>query len=371
MTIYTGPFPPIQCFSESLTMWLSSTPVRSKASLPLPGRHANFRTFHQATGKELTYGALIKAARSFGSGISKILPRDSIAVLFSPNSLHFCPAFFGIIAAGAIVSFASPSATPEELQYQIEDSGAAIVIASSDLRGVAREAARLAGMAEDKIYFLPGTDGVVLTDGASKSYEELIGDESFEPVVFENAAEKIAYLPYSSGTTGRPKGVLISHKNVTSTTQIVRQLPFIAKKEVSICSMPLYHGGLIAPPIALALAKHPVIDKFDLSSLDWIILEAVLLTCPHVLDCAVIGVWSSEKHTEFPRGYVVLHPTSRNIPNITEKVAEYVASKVAHYKRLGAGVVVMDAIPKSPSGKILRKDLRAIVLAEEAAAAKL
>lgn len=95
-----------------------------------------------------------------------------------------------------------------------------------------------------------------------------------------------------------------------------------------------------------------------------------MINCPHVLDCAVIGVWSAEKHTEFPRGYVVLQPSAANVPHITAVIAEYVASRVAHYKRLGAGVVVVDVIPKSPSGKILRKELRARVAQEQADAEK-
>ena len=96
----------------------------------------------------------------------------------------------------------------------------------------------------------------------------------------------------------------------------------------------------------------------------------MLINCPHVLDCAVIGVWSAEKHTEFPRGYAVLQPSAAHMTNITDVVAEYVASRVAHYKRLGAGVVVVDLIPKSPSGKILRKEFRARVAKEQADAEK-
>lgn len=65
-----------------------------------------------------------------------------------------------------------------------------------------------------------------------------------------------------------------------------------------------------------------------------------------------------------------LQPSAANVPRITAVIAEYVASRVAHYKRLGAGVVVVDVIPKSPSGKILRKELRARVAQEQADAEK-
>lgn len=80
-------------------------------------------------------------------------------------------------------------------------------------------------------------------------------------------------------------------------------------------------------------------------------LEAFLITHPSILDAAVIGV--STAGTEAPRAYIVPSGT------ITEQdVREFVKSHVADYKQLRGGVVFIDAIPKSPSGKILRKELR-------------
>lgn len=75
-------------------------------------------------------------------------------------------------------------------------------------------------------------------------------------------------------------------------------------------------------------------------------LEAILISCPYVLDCAVIGIWSPEKKSEFPRVYVVLEPSAHNEPDVQTKIAEYLASRVAPYKRLGAGVFLIDEIPK-------------------------
>lgn len=91
-------------------------------------------------------------------------------------------------------------------------------------------------------------------------------------------------------------------------------------------------------------------------------LEALLLTHPQVLDAAVIGV--DIPGTEVPRAYVVVSG------GITEEdIKSFVKKNVADYKQLRGGVVFVDTIPKSPSGKILRKDLRAI--AKRGPAAKL
>lgn len=88
-------------------------------------------------------------------------------------------------------------------------------------------------------------------------------------------------------------------------------------------------------------------------------LEALLLTHPQVLDAGVIGVWDASQATELPRAYIVAKPGSGDKEALEREVGLWVASKVANHKRLRGGVAVIDAIPKSPSGKILRKDLRA------------
>lgn len=89
-------------------------------------------------------------------------------------------------------------------------------------------------------------------------------------------------------------------------------------------------------------------------------LEALLLSHPKILDAAVIGVDSPSEHTEVPRAYVVADKSQ-----ISEaEIKEFVKGNVAPYKQLRGGVVFMEAIPKSPSGKILRKDLREMARAE-------
>ena len=80
-------------------------------------------------------------------------------------------------------------------------------------------------------------------------------------------------------------------------------------------------------------------------------LEALLLQCPGVKDAGVVGVYSEAQATELPRAYVVADASP-------EFIAEWIKERVSNPKRLRGGVVIVDSIPKSPSGKILRKDLR-------------
>ncbi|KAF2737600.1 4-coumarate-CoA ligase-like protein [Polyplosphaeria fusca] len=93
-------------------------------------------------------------------------------------------------------------------------------------------------------------------------------------------------------------------------------------------------------------------------------LEALLLSHPDVLDAAVIGVDADDGTNEVPRAYVV----AKNAGKVDgEQIREWVKGRVAGHKQLRGGVVFVDAVPKSPAGKILRKDLRVLAKREKGA----
>ncbi|KAJ1644559.1 hypothetical protein LPJ64_003780 [Coemansia asiatica] len=88
-------------------------------------------------------------------------------------------------------------------------------------------------------------------------------------------------------------------------------------------------------------------------------LEGILLQHPHVRDCAVVGVFDKEKQTELPRAFVVLREDEKMDKGVAvSEIVDWMDSKVAYYKRLRGGCVVVDCIPKTASGKILRRVLR-------------
>ena len=92
-------------------------------------------------------------------------------------------------------------------------------------------------------------------------------------------------------------------------------------------------------------------------------LESLLLTHPDVADSGVIGIYSESEVTELPRAYIVPKGGLSTLSqpqrvDLAKQVAQWVSSRVSNPKRLRGGVVLLDAIPKSPSGKILRKKLK-------------
>ncbi|KAK4651986.1 hypothetical protein QC762_607360 [Podospora pseudocomata] len=97
-------------------------------------------------------------------------------------------------------------------------------------------------------------------------------------------------------------------------------------------------------------------------------LEALLISHPKILDAAVIGVDDEKEGTEVPRAYVVVGDQK----GITgQEIQEWVAKQVSSHKKLRGGVVFLAAVPKSPSGKILRKDLRALAKKQQHGGSKL
>jgi 4-coumarate--CoA ligase len=87
-------------------------------------------------------------------------------------------------------------------------------------------------------------------------------------------------------------------------------------------------------------------------------LEGVLLDCPLVEDVAVIGIYDEAEHTEVPRAYVVSTSDQKPSDDLSQQICNYVAERVAYYKKLRGGVRFIDTIPKSQAGKILRRVLK-------------
>lgn len=87
-------------------------------------------------------------------------------------------------------------------------------------------------------------------------------------------------------------------------------------------------------------------------------LEGLLMTHKSVADVAVVGVHDAVKHTELPRAYIVLVSGIEGSPKIAKEIMEWMKSRVAYYKQLRGGIQFVDAIPKSPTGKILRRVIK-------------
>jgi len=260
------------------------------------------------TGRTITYAELDHATRALAAGLAArgFGAGDALAI-YMPNLPEYAVAFHGVARTGGKATTANPLYTARELEHQLRDSGASILLTVGPFLDVAREAAEGAGGVE--IFVVGDADGAT-------PVTELMGDPDAAPEVSIDAANDLAVLPYSSGTTGLPKGVMLTHANLVANLNQVQEAFPIGRDDVLVGVLPFFHiygqtvimnQGLrsgativsmprfdldqflglieehrvtrayVVPPIALALAKHPAVDNYDLSSLETIMSGAAPL----------------------------------------------------------------------------------------------
>ena len=260
------------------------------------------------TGRAITYAELDRATRSLAAGLRArgFATGDALAI-HMPNLPEYAVAFHGVARAGGRATTVNPLYTARELEHQLRDSGARILLTVPSFLDVAREAAAAAGV--DDVFVAGEAEG-------APAVAELMGDPEAAPDVDLDPGADLAVLPYSSGTTGLPKGVMLTHSNlIANLVQIQDGFP-IAEDDVLIGVLPFFHiygqtvimnQGLragativtmprfdleqfldlisehrvsrvyVVPPIALALAKHPAVEDRDLSSIDVVMSGAAPL----------------------------------------------------------------------------------------------
>ncbi len=277
------------------------------------------------TGRTLTYAQLWQGVQRVAGNLARRgLKKGEVVAIYSPNLPEYALAFHGTALIGGIVTTANPLYTADELAYQLRDSGAKFLVTVDALLEKALPAAQQAGVQE---VFTIGQG-----EGATPFTELLIDAEP--PQVAIQPRDDLVMLPYSSGTTGLPKGVMLTHFNlVANMVQVLGSDMHMQPTERVIGILPFYHiyGMLVilnlclhigativtlprfelelflktlqdykitrahlVPPIILMLAKQPIVDSYDLSSLKVIMSgaaplgEAVARACAERLGCLVM-----------------------------------------------------------------------------------
>ncbi|MEU5363306.1 4-coumarate--CoA ligase family protein [Streptomyces sp. NPDC005925] len=269
-------------------------------------------------GTTLTYQQVDRFHRRVAAGLAEAgVRKGDVLALHSPNTIAFPPVFYAATRAGATVTTVHPLATADEFAKQLRDSAARWIVTVSPLLDTARRAAELAG----------GVREIFVCDSAPghRSVTGMLATTAPEPRPVIDPVEDVAVLPYSSGTTGTPKGVMLTHRQIATNLaqlqpaisagpgdRILAVLPFFHIYGLTaLMNLPLGHGATVvvlprfdletflaaiqnhritglyvAPPIVLALAKHPLVAEYDLSSLRYVISAAAPLDAKLAAACA-------------------------------------------------------------------------------------
>ncbi|HVV36629.1 MAG TPA: 4-coumarate--CoA ligase family protein [Acidimicrobiales bacterium] len=275
------------------------------------------------TDQPLSYRDLYDRVKRLAGGlVARGLAKGEVVAIMAPNCPDYATVFHGVAMAGGIVTTINPTYTEREVHHQLNDAQATLLVTVPMFLETASLAAKESGVTE--IVVLGGAEGY-------QSLEDLFGEPLAEQVPVD--PHDVVVLPYSSGTTGLSKGVMLTHYNlVANIVQSAAAIP-IGEDESFVAVLPFFHiygmqvlmnlglyagativtmprfdleqfltlhqehkltRAFVAPPMVVALAKHPMVDNYDLSSLKTIFSGAAPLSaelaieCGARLDCEVV-----------------------------------------------------------------------------------
>ena len=279
MTLFRSPLPDVALRDVTITEALFAALVKAPDRVVL---------IDGPTGKTLTGAQVMQQIKSLAGGLmARGYGAGHRVALMAPNCPEFAVVFHAVAWAGGTLTTLNPTYTAHEVNHQLQDSGAEVLFTIPAFEAIAREG--MQGTACRELVMLDDWQGDPLP--------------SQVPVDLDS---HIVVLPYSSGTTGLPKGVMLSHRNLVVNVDQGLAVIKILPDETMVAFLPFFHiygmnvmmnTHLIAgarlicmprfdlqaflgfvqdyrirmvmavPPVANALAKHPLVDQYDISSL--------------------------------------------------------------------------------------------------------
>ncbi|KAI8073134.1 hypothetical protein BC940DRAFT_290626 [Gongronella butleri] len=323
--------------------------------------------------RSMTFGQVKQAILQFAAGLQDHcqFQHGDVLAIFAPNMMDYCIPLLGTLAAGGTATTANPAYTVSELVHQLTTASAKVIVCSVDNAAVALEAAAKSGIAASNVFVFgekPSAQGL-------RPYTQALlpGRQLEKPVAIANPLDQVAYMCFSSGTTGLSKGVMSTHTNITSniiqadshlrsyirtdSDKVLNVLPnFHIFGLVVVIQLALYWGtpmvvmskfdlehfcqtvqkhkinfACVVPPILLLLSKMDVVDKYDMSSLRTLMSGAAPLSAELTKDvskrlpgCHITQGYglteTSPVVTVGPKYNTRLGASGPLLPNITAKI---------------------------------------------------
>jgi long-chain acyl-CoA synthetase len=266
-------------------------------------RHPNKTALVDAScGRRLIYAEYGETVEAIAQGlIAAGLRPGEVVAIFLANSWEFCTAFHATQLAGAIPTLLNPSYREREVRYQLENSGAVLLIT---------DGGNIAGM---NLGGLPNLRRVYTTRQAGSGAEpfaNLLGAGSTAYPKPEHSSEQtIAALPYSSGTTGLPKGVMLSHYNlIANIYQLIGpNATQLNANDKILCCLPLYHiyglNVMLNPALILG-ATLIVAPRFNVQQVTNLMVEEAATMMP-LVPPAISALCQAAEAGQFPREHSV------------------------------------------------------------------
>ncbi len=268
-----------------------------------------------------TWKSVRDTATAFGEGLCNLWDwqKGEILAIYAPNDIDFGPLVYGVFFAGGIVSPANPAYSPDELAFQLKNAGAKALATTKKFLPQAQQAAEQSGIPADRIILIGEERDETHRTKHWSNIRKTSGSARYRRRKLEPEKD-LAFLVYSSGTTGLPKGVMLSHRNIIAdlclikgsvghyydgkNDKILGVLPFFhiygltglvhqpLQRGIELVVMPAFDMKTfletiqkhkitfiyVAPPVIVRLARDKMVDGYDLSAVRMITCGAAPLT---------------------------------------------------------------------------------------------
>jgi acyl-CoA synthetase (AMP-forming)/AMP-acid ligase II len=304
--IFSSPLPPVEVPAMPLTPFVLARVAEFADKVAF---------IDGSSGATTTYGEFERAVRTQAGGwlAAGLRPGEVVAIM-APNCPEYAVTFHAIALAGGVVTTINPTYTEREIAHQLDDAGASRLVVHALFGAPAAAAADGTGVTER--HSIGDADGYT-------PLSSIVGEPLLDQV--GGAPDDLVALPYSSGTTGLSKGVMLSHHNlVANIVQGLGVLDF-SPDDAYVAVLPFFHiygmqvlmnmglsvgatlvtmprfdlpqflqlhqdhqltRAFVAPPMVVALAKHPIVEQYDLSTLKTIFSGAAPLSAELAAECA-------------------------------------------------------------------------------------
>ena len=253
-------------------------------------------------GSRLSYAEYGELVERIARGLisAEVKPGDRVAI-FLANSWEFCVSYHATTLAGAIPTLLNPTYREREVRYQLENSGAILLITD----GGNIQAINLAG--------LPNLRRVYTTRqpaSGTERFENLLQPMTASyPEPDDTSDRTLAVLPYSSGTTGLPKGVMLSHYNlVANVYQLIGpNATKLNSADNILCTLPLYHIyglNVILNPSLILGATLVLMPRFNVAQLTGLLTTEAITMMP-LVPPAINALCQAAEAGQFPREHRV------------------------------------------------------------------